>query len=888
VTSSDGANWSTQTSNTSGLLDAVVWNGKQLVAVGENGTIVTSDDGIAWSVQTSGTSDDLDDIAWDGMKYIAVGESGTMLTSADGLSWSAVNSGVPNWIDSIVWNGEQYVAVGSGGLVLRSTDGLSWNTETSNTSNWLISVGWNGEQYLAIGINGTIINSNDGINWITQDSEVNTALYGVTWDGAQWITVGDFGTILTSTSSCIAIPAAPSGLVADEGGCALINITWVDNASDEDGFILERSADGISGWVAIASLGANVTSVTDLTGVACQIWFYRVKSFNASGNSGYSNIDSGTTLCVPLAPTTLVATGIGFTQVDVSWVDNADNEDGFVLERSMDGISGWTQIGGNLAANVTTYNDLAVSICQIWFYRVSAFNCAGSSAYSNVDDGAADCTPPVRPYDLVTASLSNSEIDLTWTDNSNNEDSFIIERSDDGIGGWAVIATTAANVTSYSDMTVSGGGELYYRVASKLAAVSSPYSNMFSAVIFEDQPGVNWVEQISGTSQVLHNAVWGGTLYVVVGNNGTILTSPDTVDWTARVSGTTAILYDVVWDESKFVAVGGGGVLLSSADGISWSPVSSGTSDDLHNIIWNGMKFVAVGKNGSIISSNDGSSWVVAVTGVGHWLDGVAWDGSKFVVVGWMGGMLSSPDAINWTAQASGVGDIIQDIGWNGSLFVTDSWLGKVSSSSNGIAWVPENTGVGNWLQGHIWSATQYVTVGDTGRIITSPDASSWTAQFSPTTNKLNAAGWSGTEFIAVGESGRILTSTGTLPNLSGYDQWVIDTVFGGLDATKPGDPDGDGIPNVIEYALDLEPLGTSDVSKLPKMVYNFVLNRVEFSFRRVRFAQHATYIIQSSTDLVNWTDEVTNPGSVGSVITWTKPMPATGMIFLRLKVVIP
>ena len=50
-----------------------------------------------------------------------------------------------------------------------------------------------------------------------------------------------------------------------------------------------------------------------------------------------------------------------------------------------------------------------------------------------------------------------AQLRLTWRDNSSNEDGFIIERRAEGTEKWGQIAIRKANVTSYTDTTVSAG-----------------------------------------------------------------------------------------------------------------------------------------------------------------------------------------------------------------------------------------------------------------------------------------------------------------------------------------------------------------------------------------------------------------------------------------------
>jgi FtsP/CotA-like multicopper oxidase with cupredoxin domain len=89
-------------------------------------------------------------------------------------------------------------------------------------------------------------------------------------------------------------PAAPGGLVASTVSHNAIDLSWVDNSSDEDNFEIEVSLDG-SNFSFLALVDANVTSYSD-TGLSPEtIYYYQVRAVNSSGASGYSNIASATT-----------------------------------------------------------------------------------------------------------------------------------------------------------------------------------------------------------------------------------------------------------------------------------------------------------------------------------------------------------------------------------------------------------------------------------------------------------------------------------------------------------------------------------------------------------------------------------------------------------------
>ncbi|HZE10299.1 MAG TPA: hypothetical protein VE034_01805, partial [Burkholderiales bacterium] len=92
-----------------------------------------------------------------------------------------------------------------------------------------------------------------------------------------------------------------------------------------------------------------------------------------------------------------------------------------------------------------------------------------------------------------------------------------------------------------------------------------------------------------------------GAQNVVVGDSGTILTSPDGITWTPRTSGVTASLKRVRCANNQFVATGLG-VILTSTDGVTWTQ----TAPDASNFIdaaGSGTRIVVVGGPGLITST---------------------------------------------------------------------------------------------------------------------------------------------------------------------------------------------------------------------------------------------------------------------------------------------
>jgi subtilisin family serine protease/PKD repeat protein len=101
-------------------------------------------------------------------------------------------------------------------------------------------------------------------------------------------------TNIAKTTATIAapLPAAPTGLTAVSNRNGEATLRWSDKSTNEQSFKIERSTSASSGFVQVASLGANQTSYTDRGLQRKRTYYYRVRAANNSGNSAYSNTAS--------------------------------------------------------------------------------------------------------------------------------------------------------------------------------------------------------------------------------------------------------------------------------------------------------------------------------------------------------------------------------------------------------------------------------------------------------------------------------------------------------------------------------------------------------------------------------------------------------------------
>jgi subtilisin family serine protease len=175
-----------------------------------------------------------------------------------------------------------------------------------------------------------------------------------------------------------------------------------------------------------------------------------------------------------LTPANFTATPVSTSTIDLMWTDAATGEDGYIVERRTGG-GAYTQIA-SLPAQSSALNDNGLADGTLYFYRVKAFNTLPADSFYAETSAATFLSPPTN---LSATAPSNTNVLLTWTDNSATESGYRIERTSK-YTEYAEIATVGANVTSYNDPTVVGTTRYYYRVRAFNANGTSDYSNEVS------------------------------------------------------------------------------------------------------------------------------------------------------------------------------------------------------------------------------------------------------------------------------------------------------------------------------------------------------------------------------------------------------------------------
>ncbi len=313
-------------------------------------------------------------------------------------------------------------------------------------------------------------------------------------------------------------PLAPTGLTASMNSHLSISLSWVDNSDNEQSFVIERD-----GQVLTTSIAANSATYTDQGLNPETTYSYRVKARNAGGDSEWSNVASATTDVAPpyqtvfaTAESTVAGTVIAGSVLSTQALDGVSEE---IREResggrqnnrysylqhdwsinapaglatlSVTGSSGVSADGDSFelaystGGGFTTFCTLAVgtpSNCSVSFELASAATVTvrvtdtdqtrGNRSLDTividyiellVASSGPPPAPPAAPSNVAGDNSIAGEITVSWTDASDNESRFDVQRSDDNTG-WTTLGSVNAGVTTYTDATVASLTTYYYRV----------------------------------------------------------------------------------------------------------------------------------------------------------------------------------------------------------------------------------------------------------------------------------------------------------------------------------------------------------------------------------------------------------------------------------------
>jgi len=267
--------------------------------------------------------------------------------------------------------------------------------------------------------------------------------------------------------------AAPSSLIASVTQVIKIQLAWTNNGA-YDGILVYRKPAGGS-YAAVHQTGGGVTSWLDSGLADGTKYYYKLEAYIGEEFSPFSNEANATTQ-LP-APSGLSGySNAGGTEAPLTWNDNSQNEASFKVYKN--GVLLYTT-----AANAEAYTATGLTPGATYTFYIKAYNAAAglSSPSNTLSLTMAD--PPAKPSGLTATPTATTKVQLNWTDNSDNEIDFHVERSaTSGTADFSQIGTVGANVKTYGDTGRTSNTQYWYRVRAHNASGYSAYSNVATAV----------------------------------------------------------------------------------------------------------------------------------------------------------------------------------------------------------------------------------------------------------------------------------------------------------------------------------------------------------------------------------------------------------------------
>lgn len=251
--------------------------------------------------------------------------------------------------------------------------------------------------------------------------------------------VSDDGTVSTNTA-----PSTPGSISVPSSimGGTNISISWAKSSDAESnlaGYKVERSTNGGSSWSQIYQ--GTATSTTNNVAFGTTSVMYRVKAYDTEGlESGWRTSSQVTVVNnnAPSAPPSIAVPNDvkGGSTLVISWTaasDSDGNLSGYILERSTDGGSSYTQV---YKGNALTYTDTITKGWSTVMYRVKAYdNYNAQSGYTTSTKRTVDnnTTPTITTSSAANLGTKSSGFTISYSvDDKDAGDTLTVTEKLDG------------------------------------------------------------------------------------------------------------------------------------------------------------------------------------------------------------------------------------------------------------------------------------------------------------------------------------------------------------------------------------------------------------------------------------------------------------------------
>lgn len=278
-----------------------------------------------------------------------------------------------------------------------------------------------------------------------------------------------FDSAFTALFTSPARPVPPSALTVSGRTENSVTLQWQDVSAGEDSFRVEYRA-GLGAWLTAPVVGAGITSATVSNLASGTTYEFRAAATNGPLISTRTSVVTATTLSSSDTPAgepySLRVSRAFHDRIVLEWRDNATNETAFNIYRSLVPTDPGTLL--TAPANSVSFTDTGLAANTPYYYRIQAVNgtLAGDLSAQISRRTLTVAAAPSAPSGLAATAQGSQTVVLAWSDNSTNEDEFIIERTGAPASVWTELGRVSFNVRTFTDGTVTPDVTYIYRVKS--------------------------------------------------------------------------------------------------------------------------------------------------------------------------------------------------------------------------------------------------------------------------------------------------------------------------------------------------------------------------------------------------------------------------------------
>lgn len=515
--------------------------------------------------------------------YVSTGSGGLVYRSTDLVKWTLAMTGITTTVSCVFHNGTEFVACYSNGIA-RSVDGISWTTATAPWTNTVYCSASSGSVWVVGDASGRIWSSPDTVTWTQRAYISSTVMTAATYANGQFLVGAGNGLLYISTdgftwiSKNISMSATVAGIAYSGSLYVVVGTGSGASTTSPDTVTWTSNATGLSNGFASLAYGGGLF---------------------VGGGQGTVNYysDNG----INWSPANLSSYGVASS---VTWTGSE-----FVGSR----VSGKNTLTLKTVTGAT-WTGVAhpVTVTLNYIRYLNSIFIGGNSTVIYYTTNAATWTMKLTSMAFNNMTFSN---------------------------GYYIGVSTAGNTARSTDLaswtTVTTG-----LTSTFFGAVSNGSTVMLcgsgGGIAYSTNSGASYSIGSSGVTTGLREASYYNGVWIIVGDNGVLLSGGDPGVMIRRsLGGTTNLMRGVAYSSTlgRYVAVGSVASIFASTDAATWTAVTApaGTTD-LWSVVWTGSSFVAGGSTGCVIRSFDGLTWTRDAGRGSATVQMIATNGSKTVV----------------------------------------------------------------------------------------------------------------------------------------------------------------------------------------------------------------------------------------------------------------